>query len=146
MVSGSLLQKNMQKILGIDPGPWRSGWFLWYWYSQERILVPYSGGYDPKEAVDIQLQQADIMVIESFVVYPRRLAKNSGEPIRTSENIGRFKLLCEQRPIPWFEYRAADHKRISDSFMRSKGIKIYNPHARDAARVALWHLIKKEAG
>lgn len=130
------------KLLGIDPGPYACGWALFRWDVKERILRLSDTGHDSISVLlSSILPEAEYVVLEAFVVYPSRMRKSAGEPIRTSENIGKIKLRAEQLGIPVKEFKAADHKRLTDAYLKRKGIRISNPHSRDAVRLVLWWLI-----
>lgn len=126
-----------KRLLAIDPGK-TTGYALFI----GKTLREYGTveGSDTYKLLDLL---PDIVIIESFRLYPWKANQQSFSSFETVEIIGVLKFLCEQKGISYIMQPATIKTVWPDERLKSEGYYVKNRHSRDAVRHGLYYVFKK---
>lgn len=115
----------MKLVVAIDPGGAHVGWCEGLIYEDGTVYVDHLQEYDPDGALDraeAVFPNADVVVIESFRLYPDKAKTLVGSEMETSQLIGALKYLARRNarePI----MQPASIKAPTESLMRHRGVR-----------------------
>lgn len=133
----------MNPILGIDPGE-TTGWCF---FDPDNIKGCSCGEIPAASVFDIEclFQPEVVVVVESFRLYPWKSEAMSWNRFIPVEVIGIVKGFCRVRQVEYLEQPASIKQIVTrpmltafDLWRKTRG----KPHARDAARHALYHYMR----
>lgn len=121
----------MVRVLGFDPGDKYTGWGLLIDGEPQfaGVLTDWS-----KLRELVRRCNPHYVVVERFLLYPRKARAQGGSTMVTSRVIGMIQLICKEFEIPMHEQQAS---RIRHDPL-VKGVTFHrSPHANDALKHAL---------
>jgi hypothetical protein len=87
-----------------------------------------------------------VIIMESFRVYPWKANSLSWDSLPAPQVIGMFKVWAADKNVPIVEQPASIKKQVGNSVLRAFDgwcRTVGSPHARDAARHAIWYYMKE---
>lgn len=130
-------------IMGIDPGENIGYAILEGGKLQSHGVIQYTF-----EGLDLLLSlvdTADVVVMESFMLYPGKARQQSWSKFPTVEVIGIVKYHCRNKNIPVVMQQPAIKQAFPDEKLKFLDMYTRNKHSRDAVRHALYYQrFKKE--
>ena len=125
-------------ILAVDPGDIHVGVAMWR--DEEAIAYEVDAEFWLTQFNKI-LEFLELVIIESFVLYPGRASAQSWSPMQTSEMIGAMKWIAQQAGVP-IVMQGANIKIPTRRQCAARGINVAHRsnHAADAL-VHLWYYL-----
>lgn len=153
----------MQSIIAIDPGGSHCGVAVFVIVMDEdgnlHLECRLTTEHTPESMFDsIRVWGAlhgnsklgfDVMVVESFRLYPEKMASLAWSTLRTVEVIGVLRERCRQEGVP-FVLQPASIKKATDGQLKARGILLKSKgsggHAKDAELHGWHYWLRVKAG